>query len=1193
MARNTIRGTLPIALIALLASAPVLSQDIFDDFERADGPLDGDGWTVHSGDWNIVDGVLRAGPATSGTEQHAYVGSPPTSFPVGDYTVSVDMGFLIEDQQPVGRHAGVLLCMDRPEARSAASGYLVWYIDRQSDRGLNLARRDNGAFTKLVSGTLALDQGPPSNLRVEIVGSTISVFADDVGVISFDDDTYRGGHFGLWTWDGAAQEVAFDNFELSVEVDPLVACFTVEPQTPTVGSDIIFDAGCSTSIGTIVAYDWDFGDGGTAQGAVVEHTYEFPDNYIVVLTVEDDAGNTEVREQVVGVSDTLLKPDFSDDFDREPGAPAGWTVFPDSCLDICWQITDDGQLRGVSGGNENYLWAGEPPGLISGDVTIDFDVESLVPSGFPGVGRHFAVFFFAEQPILRWDTKTYDLWWIDRQQDFGMGFDRWDGPGLVQLQPRTGQSRPEIQDPPAHWTVIVDGPMLRAYGDGVLLLEVEDDTHPREGHFGFWTYSGQDILIDNVTVRPGVHPPEVGDVIACGTVTPRRPAVGDEVTFDASCTQTPPGVDVTAFEWDFGDGTAATGEIVTHTYDVSDNYVATLTVEHTGGDAVIKEFEVSVIESADLPFFDGFSTPGAEVPGWTVFSGDWTITEDQTLEVVTSGGGGQANEAHIWIGDPPVRFAGDMTLEFEIEFINHNPPTDGVGKHAGVFFYAEEPILRWNSNSYDVWWIDRTQDFGLGLHRWSPLTFLSPGTGPDGFELPEPPLRWRVEVDGPSLRVYGDDELYIDVVDETRREGYVGFWAYGNNQQVRFDNICIVEGPFEGSPDCGDVAPPVRACFTASATETRVGETITFDAGCTTAREGVAITGYTWDFGDGATASGEVVEHAFGDAGEFVVVLTVEHDGEGEPASRRSTITAVEAAELPIREDFEQPPGAVVEGWTVSSGDWSITDDGQLEVETLGGEEAHIWFGDPPVLFAGDMSIEFDIEFINHNPPDDGVGKHAGVFFFAAEPTLRWETQAYDVWWIDRLNDFGLGVHRWPLAFLSPGTCPLIEPCDFPDLLEPPTRWRIEIEGPVIRAFGDGELLVEVEDATRRTGHVGFWAHLNNQLVRFDNLCIESADAPCEDEPRDVFRRGDTNADAARNITDGIFVLNFLFNGGPTPTCMDAADANDDGDVNISDGVWILNFLFTGGGPPPPPLDECGVDRTDDDLDCVEFRPCQ
>jgi hypothetical protein len=147
-------------------------------------------------------------------------------------------------------------------------------------------------------------------------------------------------------------------------------------------------------------------------------------------------------------------------------------------------------------------------------------------------------------------------------------------------------------------------------------------------------------------------------------------------------------------------------------------------------------------------------------------------------------------------------------MEIEIEFLSHLsfPPADGVGRNAGVFFYSSEPTSRWKSASYDVWWIDRDQDFGLGLHEW-PLKFLSPGT----FDLVgAPPTRWRIEVDGPRIRVFGDDALLVEVDEGTRRRGYIGFWAYSNNQVVRFDNLCIVEGPFKGAPDCSAPPPPPR-----------------------------------------------------------------------------------------------------------------------------------------------------------------------------------------------------------------------------------------------------------------------------------------------------------------------------------------------------------------------------------------------
>lgn len=96
-------------------------------------------------------------------------------------------------------------------------------------------------------------------------------------------------------------------------------------------------------------------------------------------------------------------------------------------------------------------------------------------------------------------------------------------------------------------------------------------------------------------------------------------------------------------------------------------------------------------------------------------------------------------------------------------------------------------------------------------------------------------------------------------------------------------------------------------------------------------------------------------------------------------------------------------------------------------------------------------------------------------------------------------------------------------------------------------------------------------------------------------EPRDEFGRGDSDANGgAPNITDGIYILNFLFLGGPAPVCMDAADADDNGSVNITDGIYVLNFLFLGGTTiPTPAAPNCGEDPTDDPLDCTSFPPCE
>jgi hypothetical protein len=83
------------------------------------------------------------------------------------------------------------------------------------------------------------------------------------------------------------------------------------------------------------------------------------------------------------------------------------------------------------------------------------------------------------------------------------------------------------------------------------------------------------------------------------------------------------------------------------------------------------------------------------------------------------------------------------------------------------------------------------------------------------------------------------------------------------------------------------------------------------------------------------------------------------------------------------------------------------------------------------------------------------------------------------------------------------------------------------------------------------------------------------------------FIRGDTNDNGLMTISDSIYLLDFLFRGGPVPPCEDSADANDDGALDISDAVTILSYLFSGGSiPPPSPPGPPGPDPTMDELGC-------
>jgi len=90
------------------------------------------------------------------------------------------------------------------------------------------------------------------------------------------------------------------------------------------------------------------------------------------------------------------------------------------------------------------------------------------------------------------------------------------------------------------------------------------------------------------------------------------------------------------------------------------------------------------------------------------------------------------------------------------------------------------------------------------------------------------------------------------------------------------------------------------------------------------------------------------------------------------------------------------------------------------------------------------------------------------------------------------------------------------------------------------------------------------------------------------------FLRGYVNPDGKVDLSDAIFLLNYLFGGGDEPRCRLAADINDDEKVDISDTIFMLNYLFVGGAVPPPPFSQlgigCATDPTPDArLDCREF----
>jgi len=108
------------------------------------------------------------------------------------------------------------------------------------------------------------------------------------------------------------------------------------------------------------------------------------------------------------------------------------------------------------------------------------------------------------------------------------------------------------------------------------------------------------VYLDNVGIREGaavLQPP-----IADFTGTPFRALVDEQVSFDASDSVDPDG-EIVSYQWDFGDGTTATGVVVNHTYDSPWRYPVTLTATDNDGlsDTVVREFDVAIVYPNESP----------------------------------------------------------------------------------------------------------------------------------------------------------------------------------------------------------------------------------------------------------------------------------------------------------------------------------------------------------------------------------------------------------------------------------------------------------------------------------------------------------------------------------------------------------------------------------------------------------------
>src|SRR5207249_5067117 len=83
---------------------------------------------------------------------------------------------------------------------------------------------------------------------------------------------------------------------------PPTAVVSATPTSGTAPLTVSFNgAGSSDPDGSIASYQWNFGDGGTASGASVQHTYTTAGTFTATLTVTDNRGAQASKTVVISV----------------------------------------------------------------------------------------------------------------------------------------------------------------------------------------------------------------------------------------------------------------------------------------------------------------------------------------------------------------------------------------------------------------------------------------------------------------------------------------------------------------------------------------------------------------------------------------------------------------------------------------------------------------------------------------------------------------------------------------------------------------------------------------------------------------------------------------------------------------------------------------------------------------------------
>ncbi|MEM6633241.1 MAG: discoidin domain-containing protein [Bacteroidota bacterium] len=304
--------------------------------------------------------------------------------------------------------------------------------------------------------------------------------------------------------------------------------------------------------GDLLTYSWNFGDGNSASGPTVSHTFDDPGVYTVILDVNDGRVSSIADTVIVAIGEGDCIPQVIDTEDFE----LGWGIWNDGGDDAT--RTSDNTFAN-SGSYSIQLRDNSSTSFMTTD-NLDLSAYSEVIVSFSYVANSF-------------DSSAEDFW--------------------LQLSSNGGSSYTTVEE----WN-LGDEFQNNQRQNAFVTLSGPFATNTRFRIRCDATANGDQVFIDDVVITACAPIPNRAPT-ASFTFTPASGTTPLQVSFNASASSDPDGDNMT-YSWDFGDGSTGSGLNPVHTYTSAENFTVTLTVS----DGSLTDQDFASVAASDPYEFD-------------------------------------------------------------------------------------------------------------------------------------------------------------------------------------------------------------------------------------------------------------------------------------------------------------------------------------------------------------------------------------------------------------------------------------------------------------------------------------------------------------------------------------------------------------------------------------------------------------